>query len=526
MPLLTFSSLLDAQKAQDEIDAPLLVFAHSANEATEEELAGNPRLPDLPAADNDYCLKSDDFPLGAMRGRGAQREALERVLMMGRLDRVVVVHEVQEGTTGYAQLVQAMPAFTALPRAHLLPSRRSCVTTPMVLCDASFTSSSLLEALTAMLRLPLGGAFDSSSSTPSSLPPPLEVAKKTIRDLIEEVDSLNATINDTRRSSSADIRPFTSPSISTRATAGEVVIGKKSSAAPASYKRSPPIAGTNTPVLPSVDPTKRANEGEAKKRSASCNAVGDSAPLPQRKKPEDISIRCTLPNGTFVTVTHLHPLSSSIGKDVRPVIRESLGHDQFDLVKVGTPPQRLDRDTHESVTLQEMGICTSSSLRVVTTQQPASAPPTNSVPASGPDTNRGHSFQLMQNLMGALRAKVQGGVVPPPSARVSAPVPPRRGNIRTLDDVLAARQDERPMMPFPPPGGHFLSPGERGAQQPLNEEDKKNNRFFTGDSTEMLGRDDEDEDEEPVRPPTGIIPFTGTGRRLRGTPDEEEKKKQ
>lgn len=539
MGLLTFPSLLDAQKAQNELDAPILVFAHAANESSQEEEATNPHLPERrePQSFQRPSLKGD-FRLSSVKGRTAQRNALESVLRCGLLAQSVLVHEVQEGTAAYQMLVDAVPNIAAIPRVHLLPSRRSKMSFPVVLAENNFTAQNLLIQLQSMLEIPLGGAI--SAAQPEGTPQPQgQVARSVVNELLQQVESVNAQLSSRAHSLAVPSRPFTSPSSS---ASKSTATPQKAANAPQTSRAAAPTSPTSKRLPTSLTPLPShsnsqsavppqavkepvtSENGEAKKRSSSLpSSENCGAPLSQRKKPEHISIRCSLPNGAPLTVEQLRPVSSTVAKDVRPVIRESLGHDNFDLVKIGSPPQRLDREKDEPLPLQSIGIITSSSLRVVVTSQPAIQPPPNAANSESTSTNAAPA-QMLQQLMGALRSKMpgRGGTDPAPlsSAQRSLPAVHHHSNIRTMEDVLAAQHEEGEMPPI------MASPGELPAGK-REEMAKVLKRLFGGDSGEMPGRgEDDDEEHEEQAPTRGPVAFAGTGRTLRDSGKEEAKKKQ
>lgn len=550
--LILFPSLAEAQKAQMMMDVPLIVFVHASSEASDEEQTLNPRLTDLFTTQHYRKVFNNDIVLGDVKGRTAQREALTAVLSHGLMNHVVLVHEVQEGTTACSQLVAAVPQFNSVPRVHLLPSRRAVVSSPVVLCEKYFTPGNLILYLQQMLRIPFGGVGGATTPSSSSAPALDSTTAKTLmRNLLDKVEVLDVQFSRTSRTTYVAPPPPPRPSTSP-ATSATAFLKLPPSSAPSSKKSHSSPGDATVPVLPAsvklpvASPTTNSTgstiatpvtDGDVKKRPSLPLTKGESSPPTQRNKPEFISVRCSLPSGTSLTIEKLSPSSSSIRENVRPVVRENLGHDEFDLVRVGPPPQRLSREEHEGQPLQEIGITTSSALRVVVHSDaalPQTSAPRPQTVSGGADTNPGRlsSMQGLQSLMGMFNAqnRVSGSAAPPSGGvnaqRPSRPVTSSSSNIRTLDDVLAANQD------YPPMGGRIpngLSPAEtpnimaerlRNLMQRLA--GHQNDAHSPGnDSDEQENEENADVERTEATPAPKA--FSGNGRRLRDSSEQEKK---
>eukprot|EP00796_Vickermania_ingenoplastis_P005549 gene5549-4004_t len=453
-------SPLQAQQAQAVLDVPLVVFVHSAAEATPEEAAGCPRVQSLAAVRHGRKVAEIDVSFASIKGRTAQREAFAAALSHGQMHRVVLVHEVQEGTAAYDQLVEAVPGCLAVPRAHLLPSRSAARAAPGVLAEGNFTAVRLIQCLQQLLRIPFGGAtVPASAARQRSDQADNHSAKEIMQRLREHVEMINSQLAHSACAVAPPSRPSTAPSANKSVPSPSP---PKKSPAPAPAPKqalpaapSPPSPSTGTsPGAGQEAPA--AEELDTKKRPISSVSKPDAEPVPQRQKPEFISLRCTLPTGGSLTVERLRPSSSTIRNDVRPRIQEALGHDAFDIVKVSTPPQRLHRDTDEGSALQDIGITASSSVRVVVKSTAPGGPPTATVPAH---ETTGMPAPL-KRMMGIFQRER------PSPSQVPAPVVPAgprshsARNIHTLDEILAAQQP--PAAPGPR-GGHTASPGGNGA---------------------------------------------------------------
>lgn len=390
MVFITFPSIEEAQRVQRMLAVPLVVFVHSSTDESAEEV--------LRVSQHLEVSHIEDFCFSSIKGRGAQLKAFKEALSAGHFDSLTLIHAVQEGTKEYGQLVQALPQYQTVPRAHLLPSP-SAIGPPIVLLDIHFTCQNLLRCLQHFLRLPLGGA--------SPLQPIAEhtsttrQAKSILSEILQQVEGIDEDLkrkqtNSTTFSSPPSLpspavinpsppvatAPPSCPSVGdcsssvTKTNLGDSarrILTKATPSAATSIAAIPPSA-SNTTVSPSILPD--TDSIKTKRPPTSPSSKEGPSPPSQRKRPEFIHLRCIVPSGKILTVEHLSPSSSTICMHVRPVVREHLECDDFSFVvtRAGVQrPQRLTREEEES-TLESISITSPSTLRVVVSSNSSKAP--------------------------------------------------------------------------------------------------------------------------------------------------------
>lgn len=500
MVVYKFSRMEDAMQAQETLQYPLLVLVHSAAEATAEEQAGNPSVAEALVKSSFGCKEfSKDFPFHLIKGSSAQREAFAAVLAIGLMNNVVLVHEVQEGTAAFENLSAVAPILNnPIPRVHLLPHQRSASRPPVIFASNNLTPIRLIKALQNLLLCPVP---QSTSFNPGNL----EVGvPRQLTSLIQSVELLNGEVGKIRSAQAclppartatvarAPVNPFSSPSSSTKTS---LTSTQPSAATSVSEEKKPApqcvpsscSGGTCTSKAKAAAPF----DGEGKKRGP-LPACEESSPPTQKSKPENVSIRCLLPSGKHLMVEDLLPSESSISTKVRPVVQESVGHNDFDLIFMGPPPRRLNREKDEVSTLETIGIVRSCSLRVVIVEDKHS-PPQESAPVPEKAEKqmkppRGGD-DLLKSFMSMLRRRGS-------SLNPSAPIPTPVGSsankpyqykpekkIRTLDDVLVSQSNDSTEIEENGGPGLNQSPGDlqsmlkrlynrsRGEEEPLGDEE-------------------------------------------------------
>lgn len=389
MAPISFPTMTEALCAQQELGVPLAVFVHASNDGAEED--EEQALRDLDKNNEEFCFSH-------AKGRRMQLKALSVVLSMGCLERVTLVHTVQEGSTEYQQLTQAVPMYNQVPRVHLLSSGP---TGPVLLAlfGEEFTSKRLLCGLHRMLRNDLRVCLPSQRSS-QALPLSMGSAKELLTSVLQQVEEINDDLTKKRPTTGSSSfsglppsRPIVSSSIGPSSAGGKALPSSSNHVSPPASEevadtnssgpaRANPsgatIAMTPNAVSPASSaapertaspPKERSPDLHTKKRQSTSPLANAAETLPpsQRKKAEVIHLRCIIPSGKTITVENLSPVSSTIFLHVRPMVRKELGHDNFSfaVVKAGVHrPQHLQLGEEER-TLESISITAPSSLRVV-----------------------------------------------------------------------------------------------------------------------------------------------------------------
>ncbi|KAG8342996.1 hypothetical protein ERJ75_000758300 [Trypanosoma vivax] len=492
--LRTSWSIEEALAYSGRWHVPILVFVHSNEDGVGQNSSGDenkcsnipgfytesPLTKNKKVINPNFCFASDSLP-----GDGRlQRRAFEVVLAELRLASISITHFVEVGTPAHELFIAAVQQVgDTVPSLHIFPPQREV---PRVaLYGNSLTPKQIYDSFRVVMQ--------------ASVAPRVKELRSLLLQQVEYINSEQCRMSTLRESSLTVLQDagcattrqvVTEPGgRSTASVAGEKKLGgqpEELGKVSAVHCGADGCPLSDTVIKSGVVTRGTGDSLTVVRKQTGLPSIGDNLAEGKKSAPAPscsllrMGIRCILPDGSTYMVDNLDPSVDTLSDSVRKPVAAHLDHNAFYFAS--PHPWHHFTENEEKLSLAEIGMRTSSTLRVITEKK--------SDTCTDGETQIGRLSRQMIGRLTNLLGRACGTQVPSTQVSNVPHTEPSLANgavhgsrFRCMADIRAEQEREEL--------SSEMTNAKRHRYQ--KQHGTKPNTYYDGNSTEFLGKRDDDE---------------------------------